>query len=101
MPLKKKVTDRAVKELYNVMATEHFARLSNVGVRLLNEWQRTKASPGADVNELQARIQTLERKAEQLQTKLEFLEGILSQQKAPAKKRSGPEPGSAGEGEGP
>ena len=80
MPLKKRITDRAVKELYQVMATEHFARLSNVTVRLLNDWQRTKAVPEEEVRILQARIRALEEKAGRLETKLAFFEQILSRQ---------------------
>ena len=100
MPLKKTVTDRAVKEFYNVMATEHFARLSNVAVRLLNDWQRTKTPPGADANLLQARIRHLEQKAERLQTKLEALEAILSRQRESVPAEEEPDSGSR-EGGGP
>ena len=78
MPLKKNITDRAVKELYQVMATEHFARLSTLIWRLVNEWQRAKTIPEADINVLEVRIQHLEQKADRLLTKLEALEGILS-----------------------
>jgi len=100
MPLKKRITDRAVKELYQVMATEHFARLSNVTVRLLNDWQRTKASPGNEVATLQARIRSLEEKADRLEAKLAFFEQMLSRDKAGAgRKRSGRKPRSGGGGD--
>jgi len=100
MPLKKTVADRAVKGLYQLLAAEHFARLSNVAVRLLNDWQRTKSPPGADVEMLRARIRHLERQAERLQTKLDALEGILAR-----RRDSGPEevsraPGPAEQGGG-
>jgi len=90
MPLKKRITDRAVKELYQVMATEHFARLSNVTVRLYNDWQRTRASPEGEVKGLKARIRALEEKAERLETKLAFFEQMLAQGGPGAvKKRTG------------
>jgi len=97
MPLKKNVTDRVVRELYNVMAAEHFARLSGVLVRLLNEWRRAGA-PGerASAEGLEERIRSLEQKAERLQIKLEALEQILAR-RAPVARRKTPEPADAGD----
>jgi hypothetical protein len=78
MSLKKDLSDRLVKELYQVTSSEHFARLSAVLWRLMNEWQRTKGPPGDRVAALQARVEQLEQKAGGLATKLEALEEFLA-----------------------
>ena len=78
MSLKKDLSDRLVKELYQVTSSEHFARLSAVLWRLMNEWQRTKGPPGDRLVAMQARLEQLEQKANGLAAKLEALEEILS-----------------------
>jgi hypothetical protein len=77
MSLKKGLSDRMVKELYQVTSSEHFARLSAVLWRLLNEWQRTKGPPGDRMAVLEARLEQLEQKAGGLATKLAGLEELL------------------------
>lgn len=78
MSLKKDLSGRVVKELYQVMSSPHFARLSAVGWRLLNEWQRTRVPVEADLPGLETRLARLERKAGALQTKLDALEALLA-----------------------
>ena len=77
MSLKKDFSDRVVKELYQVLSSRHFARLSTVGWRLLNEWQRTRTPVEGSLPGLEARLERLERKAGALQTKLDALEALL------------------------
>jgi len=78
MSIKKGLSDRVVKELYQAMSSRHFARLSAVGWRLLNEWQRTRTPAEGQMAGLETRLERLERKAGALQTKLEALEGLLA-----------------------
>ncbi len=77
MSVKKELTDRMVKELYLIMSSEHFARLSGVFWRLVNEWQQATASSGSDMGALEARIGSLEQRLERFQTKVEALEEML------------------------
>lgn len=77
MSARRKLTDRLVKELYLAMSSEHFARLSGVVWRLLNEWQQATASSGGDMTALEARIGRLEERLQRFQAKVEALEGIL------------------------
>ena len=77
MSLKKDLSGIVVKELYQAMSSEHFARLSTVFWRLMNEWQRSRVAPGAGLEALLTRIEGLEQKAVRLQTKLEALEEMI------------------------
>ena len=77
MSLKKDLSDRMVKELYQLMSSEHFARLSTVFWRVMSEWQRSRAAPVAGFEVLLARIEGMEQKAERLQTKIEALEKMI------------------------
>lgn len=88
MSVKKEVTDRMVKELYQVMSSEHFARLSGVFWKLLNEWQQAKASSGGEMEVLEARIEQMEQTLGRLQTKLEALEELLAKKKSPPRGKS-------------
>ena len=78
MSLKKDLSDRLVKEMYQVMSSRYFARLSTVGWRLLNEWQRTRTPVEAQWPGLEARLARMERQAGALQTKLDALEVLLA-----------------------
>jgi hypothetical protein len=77
MSLKKDLSDRMVKELYQVTSSEHFARLSAVLWRLMSEFQRTKGPPGDRMAVLEARLEQLEQKAGGLATKLAGLEEMV------------------------
>ena len=81
-----------VKELYQVMSSEHFARLSGVFWKLLNEWQQAKASSGNEMEVLEARIEQMEQTLGRLQAKLEALEELLVKRKRPAPKKSRKKP---------
>ena len=82
MSVKKDLSDRVVKELYQAMSSQHFARLSAVFWRLMNEWQRTRTPSGDRMEVLEARFEQLERKAGGLQTKLDALEELLGGKKS-------------------
>jgi hypothetical protein len=77
MSLKKGLSDRLVKELYQITSSEHFARLTAVMWRLMSQWQQAKGPPGDRVAVLQARVEQLEQKAGGLAAKLAALEELV------------------------
>ena len=81
MSIRQDISDKMVKELYRVMSSPHFMRLSNVLWRVRNEFEGTKSTQGADITLLMARIAKIEDRMTQLQAKLEALEGLMGKMK--------------------
>lgn len=77
MSLKHKLTDAMVERLFDVMSSPHFMRFSNVVWRQVNERQMARLGANADWQMVSDRVEHLERRAAQLQAKLEALQAMV------------------------
>jgi hypothetical protein len=82
MSLKQKLTDGVVERLFDVMSSPHFMRFSNVVWRQVNDRQMAQLGASAEWQMIADRVQHLERRAGQLQAKVEALHAILERRGA-------------------
>jgi hypothetical protein len=78
MSIKETISEKMVKELYGIMSSPHFMRLSNAFWRMRNEFEVAKSSKGPDIGVILERLERSEEKVTQLQAKLEALEGLVA-----------------------
>ncbi|MFC1854232.1 hypothetical protein ACFL27_28950, partial [candidate division CSSED10-310 bacterium] len=73
MSFKDKMTDQMIKIIYQGMSSPYFMRFSHVLWRQLNQAQEAKMSSQNQLQDIQARIRSLQQTAQKLSAPLFFI----------------------------